>query len=104
LTIANQEQLVAAIGMDVPPQMEERLTSLPASSNNPPGDDGVVSARAMNCTLFVQIAPCFASLGVGGPSYLSHSIATPTGEGVSTPMTFTRQRRMVTGGGALRIV
>lgn len=60
-------------------------------------------ARAMNCTLFVQNAPCFASLGVGGPSYLSHSIATPTGEGVTTPMTFTRQRRIVIGGGALRI-
>jgi aldehyde dehydrogenase len=61
-------------------------------------------ARAMNCTLFVQNAPCFASLGVGGPSYLSHSIATPTGEGVTTPMTFTRQRRIVIGGGALRIL
>ena len=61
-------------------------------------------ARAMNCTLFVQNAPCFASLGVGGPSYSSHSIATPTGEGVTTPMTFTRQRRIVIGGGGLRIV
>ena len=60
-------------------------------------------ARAMNCTLFVQNAPCFASLGVA-PSYLSHSIATPTGEGVTTPMTFTRQRRIVIGGGALRIL
>ncbi|MCU1234961.1 MAG: aldehyde dehydrogenase [Candidatus Solibacter sp.] len=59
-------------------------------------------ARAMNCTLFVQNAPCFASLNV--PSYLSHSIATPTGEGVTTPMTFTRQRRIVIGGGALRIL
>ena len=35
---------------------------------------------------------------------LSHSIATPTGEGVTTPMTFTRQRRIVIGGGALRIL
>jgi len=61
-------------------------------------------ARAMNCTLFIQNAPCFASLGVGGPSYSSHSIATPTGEGVTTPMTFTRQRRIVIGGGALRIL
>jgi len=61
-------------------------------------------AKAMNCTLFVQNAPCFASLGVGGPSYSSHSIATPTGEGVTTPMTFTRQRRIVIGGGGLRIL
>jgi aldehyde dehydrogenase len=59
-------------------------------------------ARAMKATLFIQNAPCFASLNA--PSYLSHSIATPTGEGVTTPMTFTRQRRIVIGGGALRIV
>ncbi|MGP8244456.1 MAG: aldehyde dehydrogenase [Bryobacteraceae bacterium] len=60
--------------------------------------------RAMNCTLFVQNAPNYASLGIGGPSYLSHSIATPTGEGVTTPLTFTRERRIVVGGGAMRVV
>lgn len=60
-------------------------------------------AKAMNTTLFVQNAPCTASLGVGGPGYLSYSIATPTGEGVTTPMTFTRERQIVVGG-ALRIV
>jgi aldehyde dehydrogenase len=65
-------------------------------------DNVTKMARAMNATLFVQNAPCFASLNV--PSYLSHSIATPTGEGVTTPMTFTRQRRIVIGGGALRIL
>ncbi len=65
-------------------------------------DNVTKMARAMNCTLFVQNAPCYASLNV--PSYLSHSIATPTGEGVTTPMTFTRQRRIVIGGGALRIL
>jgi len=59
-------------------------------------------ARAMNTTLFVHNAPCFASLS--GPSYLSHSIATPTGEGVTVPLTFTRERRIVIGGGALRIL
>ena len=61
-------------------------------------------ARALNTTLFVHNAPCFASLGIEGPSYLSYSIATPTGEGVTTPMTFTRQRRIVLGGGSLRIL
>lgn len=65
-------------------------------------DNATKMARAMNATLFVQNAPCFASLNL--PSYLSHSIATPTGEGVTTPMTFTRQRRIVIGGGALRIL
>jgi len=34
-----------------------------------------------------------AALGGGGEGYGSYSIATPTGEGVTTPMTFTRERR-----------
>jgi aldehyde dehydrogenase len=34
---------------------------------------------------------------------LSHSIATPTGEGITTPLTFTRERQM-TIGNALRII
>jgi len=60
-------------------------------------------ARAMNTTLFIQNAASAASLGVGGPGYFSHTIATPTGEGVTTPMTFTRERQMVVGN-ALRII
>ncbi len=60
-------------------------------------------ARAMNTTLFIQNAASPASLGVGGPGYFSHTIATPTGEGVTTPLTFTRERQMVVGN-ALRII
>ena len=50
-------------------------------------------ARAMDTTLFVKNGPCMASLGLGGEGYLSFSIAGPTGEGVTTPLTFTRERR-----------
>jgi aldehyde dehydrogenase len=60
-------------------------------------------AHAMNTTLFIMNAASPASLGVGGPGYFSHSIATPTGEGVTTPLTFTRERQMVVGN-ALRII
>ena len=49
--------------------------------------------RAMDTTLFVKNGPCMAALGLGGEGYLSYSIATPTGEGVTTPLTFTRERR-----------
>lgn len=49
--------------------------------------------RIMDTTLFVKNGPCMASLGLGGEGYLSFSIATPTGEGVTTPLTFTRERR-----------
>jgi aldehyde dehydrogenase len=60
-------------------------------------------ARAMNTTLFIQNAASPASLGVGGAGYFSHTIATPTGEGVTTPLTFTRERQMIVGD-ALRII
>ena len=49
--------------------------------------------RALDTTLFVKNGPSFAAVGVGGEGYLSYSIATPTGEGVTTPLTFTRERR-----------
>ena len=49
--------------------------------------------RLLDTTLFVKNGPSVAGLGLGGEGYLSFSIATPTGEGVTTPLTFTRQRR-----------
>jgi aldehyde dehydrogenase len=49
--------------------------------------------RELDTTLFVKNGPCMAALGLGGEGYLSFSIATPTGEGVTTPLTFTRERR-----------
>ena len=49
--------------------------------------------RVMDTTLFVKNGPCMAALGLGGEGYLSFSIAGPTGEGVTTPLTFTRERR-----------
>src|SRR6516225_6910729 len=54
--------------------------------------------RDMDVSLFVQNGPSMASLGAGGEGYLSFSIATPTGEGVTTPLTFARQRRSTTVG------
>jgi len=49
--------------------------------------------RLMNTTLFIKNGASMAGLGLGGEGYLSFSIATPTGEGVTTPLTFTRKRR-----------
>ena len=50
-------------------------------------------ARAVDTTLFVKNGPCTAGLGMGGEGYISFSIATTTGEGITTPRTFTRFRR-----------
>ena len=50
-------------------------------------------AKALDTTIFVKNGPCMAGLGLGGEGYISFSIAGPTGEGVTTPLTFTRERR-----------
>ena len=60
-------------------------------------------ARAMNCSIFVANGPNVAGLGADGEGYTSFSIASPTGEGLTRPRTFSRQRR-VSVIGALRIV
>lgn len=52
-----------------------------------------IMGRLMDTTLFVKNGPSMAGLGLGGEGYFSYSIATPTGEGVTNPLTFTRQRR-----------
>ncbi|HTL68906.1 MAG TPA: aldehyde dehydrogenase family protein [Lacunisphaera sp.] len=52
-------------------------------------------ARALDTTLFVKNGPSVAGLGLGGEGYLSYSIATTTGEGITNPATFTRTRRCV---------
>jgi aldehyde dehydrogenase len=55
--------------------------------------------KVMDCTIFVVNGPCTAGLGLGGEGELSYSIAGPTGEGVTTPLTFTRERRTSLIGG-----
>ncbi len=64
-------------------------------------DTSVMSkmGRIMDCTIFVINGPCTAGLGLGGEGSLSFSIAGPTGEGVTTPLTFCRQRRTSVIGG-----
>jgi aldehyde dehydrogenase len=52
-------------------------------------------ARKLDTSIFVKNGPCMAGLGLGGEGYLSYSIATPTGEGVTNPKTFCRVRRCV---------
>lgn len=54
-------------------------------------------ARAMNTTIVVANAPCVAGLGVDGEGVYSHTIASSTGEGVTTVSTFTRERRLMVG-------
>jgi acyl-CoA reductase-like NAD-dependent aldehyde dehydrogenase len=52
-------------------------------------------ARVMNCSIFVKNGPSYAGLGYGGEGYSSFTIASPTGEGLTNPRSFTRERRCV---------
>ncbi len=60
-------------------------------------------ARAMNCSIFVTNGPNFTGLGEGGEGFATVSIASPSGDGMTRPRTFSRERR-ITVVGALRIV
>lgn len=62
------------------------------------------AAKALDTTIFVKNAPSYAGLGFTGEGYTTLTIATPTGEGLTSARTFTRQRRCVLGGGTFRIV
>jgi aldehyde dehydrogenase len=100
LPIVRVKDIDAAVAAALEAEHGYRHTAVIHSRNV---DNVTKMARAMNTTLFVHNAPSTASLGVNGPGYLSFSIATPTGEGVTTPLTFTRERQ-ITVGGALRII
>ncbi len=50
-------------------------------------------ARVCNCSIFVKNDACLAGLGLGGEGYTSFTIASPTGEGLTTAVHFTRERR-----------
>ena len=52
-------------------------------------------AREINTTIFVKNGPCCAGLGAGGEGHASFTIASPTGEGMTGPLSFTRERRCV---------
>ncbi len=52
-------------------------------------------AKEINVSIFVKNGPCLAGLGYGGEGFTSFSIAGFTGEGMTRPLTFTRERRCV---------
>lgn len=53
------------------------------------------AARRLNTTIFVKNSSSFSGLGFDGEGYTTMTIATPTGEGVTSARTFTRLRRCV---------
>jgi len=52
-------------------------------------------ARECDCSIFVKNGRSQAGLGLGGEGYTSFTIASPTGEGMTGPISFSRWRRCV---------
>ncbi len=52
-------------------------------------------AREVETTIFVKNAPSYAGIGFGGEGHATFTIAGPTGEGITSARSFTRQRRCV---------
>jgi len=52
-------------------------------------------AREVETTIFVKNAPSYAGIGFGGEGHTTFTIAGPTGEGITSARSFTRQRRCV---------
>ena len=52
-------------------------------------------ARVINTSIFVKNGPIVAGLGAGGEGHTSFTIASPTGEGLTFPPSFSRRRRCV---------
>lgn len=50
-------------------------------------------ARTINTSIFTKNAPTYAGLGLDGEGYTSFTIASPTGEGLTNAVHFTRERR-----------
>jgi acyl-CoA reductase-like NAD-dependent aldehyde dehydrogenase len=50
-------------------------------------------ARTINVSIFVKNGSSLAGLGFHGEGYTSFTIASPTGEGMTTALSFTRERR-----------
>lgn len=56
-------------------------------------------ARLIQTTIFVKNGPSYAGIGVGGMGYVTFTIAGPTGEGLTSPKSFSRRRKCVLVGG-----
>lgn len=52
-------------------------------------------ARTINTSIFVKNAPSYSGLGMYGEGHATFTIASPTGEGLTSAKTFTRQRRCI---------
>lgn len=56
-------------------------------------DNLTLMAYELDCSLLAKNGPALAAIGAGGEGWTTMTISTPTGEGVTNALTFTRKRR-----------
>jgi propionaldehyde dehydrogenase len=92
LPIVQVKDFEAAVALAVSVEHGNRHTAVIHSRNV---ENLTSYARAAETTIFVKNAPSYAGIGFGGEGFTTFTIAGPTGEGITSARTFTRQRRCV---------
>ncbi|MDR3560366.1 MAG: aldehyde dehydrogenase EutE [Negativicutes bacterium] len=92
LPLVQVKDVDAAIELAVKVEHGNRHTAIMHSKNV---DNMTRLARAIETTIFVKNGPSYAGIGVGGEGFTTFTIAGPTGEGLTSARSFTRQRRCV---------
>ncbi len=92
MPICRVPSAAAAIDLAVKVEGGNRHTAVMHSKNL---DNLSRMAKACDCTIFVKNGRSQAGLGLDGEGYCSFTIASPTGEGMTGPRSFSRWRRCV---------
>lgn len=92
LPIVSVKNIDEAIALAVKAEHGNRHTAHMHSKNI---DNLSRFASAVETTIFVKNAPSYAGIGFGGEGHTTFTIAGPTGEGITSARSFTRQRRCV---------
>lgn len=92
LPIVRVDNIDEAIDLAVKAEHGNRHTAHMHSKNV---DNLSSFAKAVETTIFVKNAPSYAGIGFGGEGHATFTIAGPTGEGITSARSFTRQRRCV---------
>ncbi|MBV1818992.1 aldehyde dehydrogenase family protein [Clostridium cochlearium] len=90
LPIVKAKDFNEALDLAVQDEHGNRHTAIMHSKNV---DNLTKMARIIDTTIFVKNAPSYAGIGFGGEGHTTFTIAGPTGEGLTNPISFTRKRR-----------
>jgi len=90
IPIVRVKDVQEGIRLAVELEQGNRHTAIMHSTNV---DNMTAFARAVQTTIFVKNGPAYSGIGLGGEGHTAFTIAGPTGEGLTSARTFTRQRR-----------